>query len=209
MTLTLYTNPMSRGRMVRWMLEEIGQPYETVMLGYGTTMKSPEYLAINPMGKVPAIKHGDTVITETAAIIAYLADAFPDAGLSPAPADPRRGEYLRWMFYTAGPLDQAMSLTGLGIEVPPEKTGMMGCGNQTIVADVLDGFLTGRSFVLGDTFSAADVYLGSTLGFATRFGSIPMRPSFGPYLAGLMGRPASARAREIDDTLLAAQQAPA
>jgi glutathione S-transferase len=204
MTITFYTNPMSRGRMVRWMLEEIGAPYETVLLDYRTTMKAPEYLAINPMGKVPAIRHGDTVITETAAIITYLADAFPDAGLAPAASDRARGEYLRWLFYTAGPLEQAMAFTGLGIDVPVEKIGMTGCGNQTMVADTLDGFLAGRQFVLGDRFSAADVYLGSALGFATRFGSIPMRPAFGPYLAGVLSRPASVRASSIDDALLAA-----
>jgi glutathione S-transferase len=93
--LTLYTNPQSRGRIARWMLEEIGQPYATVLLEYGTTMKSPEYLAINPMGKVPALTHGDTVVTEVAAILAYLADAFPDAGL--APPTPQRGDYYRWL----------------------------------------------------------------------------------------------------------------
>jgi glutathione S-transferase len=207
MSLTFYTNPMSRGRMVRWMLEEVGAPYETVLLDYGASMKGPDYLAINPMGKVPAIRHGDTVVTETAAIVAYLADAFPEAGLAPAATHPARGEYLRWMFYTAGPVEQAMSLSGLGVEVPPEKTGMMGCGSQTIVADVLDGFLTGRPFVLGDRFSAADVYLGAILGFATRFGSIPIRPSFGPYLAGVMARPAQVKASGIDDALLAAAKA--
>jgi glutathione S-transferase len=206
MSLTLYTNPMSRGRMVRWMLEEVGVPYETVLLDYGTTMKAADYLAINPMGKVPAIKHGDTVITETAAIITYLADAFPEAGLAPAATAPERGAYLRWIFYVAGPLEQAMSLSGLGVEVPPEKTGMMGCGNQAMVADTLNDFLADRQFVLGDTFSAADVYLGSALGFATRFGSIPMRPNFGPYLGRVMSRPASVKASGIDDALMAAQK---
>ncbi len=101
--LTFYTNPMSRGRIVRWMLEELGQPYTTQVLDYGTTMKAPAYLAVNPMGKVPAIRHGDTVVTEAAAICAYLADAFPQSGLAPPPGDHARGPYYRWMFYAAGP----------------------------------------------------------------------------------------------------------
>src|SRR5437764_9361593 len=99
--LVLYTNPMSRGRIARWMLEELGQPYQTVLLDYATTMKAPDYLAINPMGKVPAIKHGDVVVTEAAAICAYLADAFPQSGLAPAPASRQRGPYYRWLFYGA------------------------------------------------------------------------------------------------------------
>jgi glutathione S-transferase len=100
--LVFYTNPMSRGRIVRWMLEEVGQPYRTEVLDYGTTMKAPEYRAINPMGKVPAIRHGDVVVTEAAAICAYLADAFPQAGLAPAPTDRLRGTYYRWLFFAAG-----------------------------------------------------------------------------------------------------------
>jgi glutathione S-transferase len=102
--LTFYTNPMSRGRIVRWMLEEIGQPYDTVLLDYGTTMKAPDYLAVNPMGKVPALKHGDAVITEGGAICAYLADAFPQAALAPPHGSPLRGAYYRWLFYAAGPV---------------------------------------------------------------------------------------------------------
>src|SRR6266576_6243541 len=110
--LTFYTHPMSRGRVVRWMLEEIGQPYCTELLEYGTTMKAPAYLAINPMGKVPAIRHGDTVVTEAAAICAYLADAFPEAELAPA-AD-ERAPYYRWMFFAAGPLEMAVTNRALG-----------------------------------------------------------------------------------------------
>src|SRR3546814_798624 len=105
--LVFYTNPMSRGRIARWMLEEVGQPYRTQVLDYGTTMKAPEYLAVNPMGKVPAIQHGATVVTEAAAICAYLADAFPDAGLAPPLKD--RGAYYRWMFYAAGPVESAVT----------------------------------------------------------------------------------------------------
>src|SRR3982750_1979055 len=117
-TLTFYTNPMSRGRIIRWMLEEVGQPYETVVLDYASTMKGADYLAINPMGKVPAIKHGDTVVTEAAAICAYLADAFPEAGLAPPPADRLRGPYYRWLFFVAGPLEAAWTNKVLGFDVP-------------------------------------------------------------------------------------------
>ena len=103
--IVFYTNPMSRGRIARWMLEEIGQPYRTVVLEYGTTMKAPEYLALNPMGKVPTVTHRGVTVTECAAVCAYLADAFPEAGLAPALGDPARGTYLRWMFFTAGPVE--------------------------------------------------------------------------------------------------------
>jgi len=105
--LVFYTHPMSRGRIVRWMLEEVGQPYQTELLDFATTMRAPAYLAINPMGKVPALRHGEIVVTEAAAICAYLADAFPEAGLAPPPGDKRRGAYYRWLFFAAGPLDAA------------------------------------------------------------------------------------------------------
>jgi glutathione S-transferase len=105
--LVFYTHPMSRGRIVRWMLEELGQPYRTEVLEYGKSMKAPAFLAINPMGKVPTITHGGTVVTEGAAICAYLADAFPQAGLAPALGDHARAAYFRWMFYVAGPFAKA------------------------------------------------------------------------------------------------------
>ena len=126
-TLTFYTNPMSRGQIARWMLEEVGAPYDQVLLDYGTTMKAPGYLAINPMGKVPAIKHGETVVTECAAICAYLADAFPDAGLGPDAAN--RGEYYRWIFFGAGPLEQAIINKSLDFVVPPDKEAIAGYGS--------------------------------------------------------------------------------
>src|SRR4051812_50228124 len=124
--LVFYTHPMSRGRIVRWMLEEVGQPYRTELLDYGTTMKGPEYLAINPMGKVPALRHGDTVVTETAAICAYLADVFPEAGLAPPSGDRLRGPYYRWLVFGAGPLGAAWTKKGLRFEVPPERQALAG-----------------------------------------------------------------------------------
>lgn len=201
--LTFYTNPMSRGRIVRWMLEEVGAPYETVVLEYGTTMKAPDYLAINPMGKVPALKHGDAVITECAAICAYLADAFPAAKLAPPIGDPRRGAYLRWMFYAAGPVEAMASNQALGVVVPDDKRGMVGYGSREAVLDTLETALSSGPFVLGDAFSAVDVYLGAQIGWGTQFGTIDKRPGFMEYLGRIMSRPAAVRAREIDDALIA------
>jgi glutathione S-transferase len=128
--LVFYTNPMSRGRIVRWMLEEVGKPYRTEIMGYADRMKSPEYLAINPMGKVPAITHGEVVVTEAAAICAYLADAFPEAGLAPPPGDKQRGTYYRWMFFAAGPIESVVISKVLGFEVPPERRRSAGWGAQ-------------------------------------------------------------------------------
>src|SRR5271156_1556148 len=126
--LVLYTNPRSRGRIVRWMLEEIGQPYRTEVLDYGTTMKAPAYLAINPMGKVPTLRHGDVVVTEAAAICAYLADAFPQAKLAPPPGDQLRAPYYRWMFFGAGPVEASVSNKAFGFVVPPERESSVGYG---------------------------------------------------------------------------------
>src|SRR3954464_7432 len=127
--LTFYTNPQSRGRIARWMLEETGADYETVVLGYADSMKGPDYLAINPMGKGPAIKHGDTVVTEGAAICAYLADAFPDAGLAPTPGSRLRGPYYRWLFFAAGPVEAAVTGKSLGLLAPSDKAMMAGYGS--------------------------------------------------------------------------------
>ncbi len=204
--LVFYTNPMSRGRIARWMLEEVGQPYETVLLDYGTTMKAQDYLAVNPMGKVPALKHGDAIITECAAICAYLADAFPGANLAPPPGDPRRGAYYRWLFFAAGPVEGAMSTKALGATVPDDKQGMVGFGNFDLVTDVMEKAVSGAGpYLLGEQFTAADVYFGSELGWLTQFGMIEKRSAFDAYLGRIMSRPAAARAREIDDALLAAQ----
>jgi glutathione S-transferase len=199
---TFYTNPQSRGRIVRWMLEEVAIPYDTVVLDYGTTMKAPAYLAINPMGKVPAIRHGDTVVTEVAAICAYLADAFPQAGLAPAPASRLRGPYYRWLFFAAGPVEAAVSNQALGFVVPPGRERMMGYGKYAEVLNVLEGAVSQGDYLLGNRFSAADVYLGSHLGFGMQFGTIEKRPAFEAYWARLSARPAAVRAREMDDALV-------
>src|SRR3954466_4053193 len=128
-TLTFYTNPMSRGRIVRWMLEKVGHPYETVLLAYDSGMKGPDYLAINPMGKVPAIKHNETVVTEGAAICAYLADAFPDAGLAPPSGNQKRGPYYRWLFFGGGPGGEGGAGKAVGLPAAADKKRMAGYGS--------------------------------------------------------------------------------
>ena len=190
--IVFYTNPMSRGRIARWMLEEIGQPYRTVVLDYGTTMKAPEYLAINPMGKVPAVTHRGVVVTECAAICTWLADAFPDANLAPAPDDPARGPYLRWMFFGAGPLEAAVTAKALGMLAPADKAAMAGYGSFDQVVDTLEYAVatSGGPWLLGDRFSALDVYLGSQIGWGLQFGSLPERASFKAYAERLFQRPA-------------------
>ena len=200
MTLTLYTNPMSRGRIARWMMEEVGQPYEVVYLDYATTMKAPDYLTINPMGKVPALVHDGRVITEYAAICAYLADAFPEAGL--APAD--RSAYYRWLFFGSGPLEAAIITQLLGVEVPADKRGTVGFRSVETAGGILDAWLTAHPYLAGDAFSAADVATGSQIGWGMRFGTIPARPSFTAYWDRLSTRPALQRATGADDAAVAA-----
>jgi glutathione S-transferase len=204
--IVFYTNPMSRGRIARWMLEEIGQPYRTVVLDYGTTMKAADYLAVNPMGKVPAVTHRGVAITECAAVCAYLADAFPEAGLAPAFDDPARGTYLRWLFFGAGPLEAAVTAKSLGLLAPADKAGMAGYGSFDQVVDALETAVAQGPWILGDRFSAADVYLGSQIGWGLQFKSLPEREVFTAYAARLFAREAAVRARELDDALVAAAQ---
>jgi len=195
--LVFYTNPQSRGRIVRWMLEEVGAPYATEILEYGTTMKSPEYLAINPMGKVPAIRHGETVVTECAAICAYLADAFPEAGLAPPPAG--RGAYYRWLFFAAGPLESAIVNAALGFEVSEDKRMTVGYGTKDLALDAIETAIADSPYVTGDAFSSADVYVGSQIAFGLQFGTVPERDSFAAYVARVTDREAYRRAVAIDD----------
>jgi glutathione S-transferase len=205
--LVLSTNPMSRGRVARWMLEETGAPYRVEVLDYASSMKAPAYLAINPMGKVPALRHGDVVVTETAAICAYLADAFPQARLAPPPGDRLRGPYYRWLFFTAGPVEAAVSNKALGFVVPPERERMMGYGRVDTVLDTLEAAVSRSEHLVGDRFSAADLYVGSHLGFGMMFGTIEKRPAFQHYWQRLSERPACVRAKELDDALVPPQQA--
>jgi len=204
--LILYTNPMSRGRMARWMLEEAGLPYEARIVTYGPEMKSASYRAINPMGKVPALVHGDAVVTEVAAICTYIAEIAPEAGLIPPVGTPARAAYYRWMFFGAGCVDPAVSVASMGVDTSdPQLAGRIGWGTVDAVADALGGLLgDGRPWLLGDSFSALDVYLGGQIAWGLMFKTLPERPGFADYTARLMERPASRRAAEIDDALMPA-----
>lgn len=204
--LVFYTNPQSRAQIVRWMLEEVGQPYRTEVVEYASSMKAPQYLAINPMGKVPALRHGATVVTETAAICAYLADAFPQANLAPPPGDRLRGPYYRWLFFAAGPIEAAISNKALGFEVPKERERMIGYGNYETVLNVLEAAVSQSEFLAGSHFTAADLYVGSHLGFGMQFGMIDKRAAFEAYYSRLSARPAAVRARQIDDALIAERE---
>jgi glutathione S-transferase len=205
--LVLYTNPQSRGRIARWMLEEVGQPYETEVLDFATTMKAPAYLAINPMGKVPALRHGDAVVTEAAAICAYLADAFPQAKLAPPPGDRLRAPYYRWMFFAAGPIEAAVNNKAIGVVVPREREGMMGYGTVERVMTTLEDTLSRSEYLVGDSFTAADLYVGAQVGFGLMFGTIEKRPAFQKYWQRLSARPAALRAKEKDDALMPKRKA--
>jgi glutathione S-transferase len=175
-----------------------------VVLDYASTMKGADYLAINPMGKVPALKHGDVVVTEAAAICAYLADAFPQADLAPERTSKLRAPYYRWMFYAAGPVEAASSNKAMGWEAPPERQRMFGYGNFETVQDVLENAVSKTPYLLGDKFSAADVYVGSHIGFGMQFGQLEKRPAFESYFARISSRPAAVRANQLDNDLIAA-----
>ncbi|ORE94634.1 glutathione S-transferase protein [Stappia sp. 22II-S9-Z10] len=206
--LVFYTNPMSRGRIARWMLEETGAPYDVVILNYDDTepsMAGAAFRSINPMGKVPAIVHNGQVVTECAAICAYLADAFPEAGLAPAPAD--RGAYYRWLFFAAGCVEAAVTTRTLQLEIPAERQRMVGFGSYERTLDVLEGAVSAGPFVAGDAFTAADVYVGAQVIFGTSFGTIEPRPAFTAYADRLKARPAYLKATAIDDADAAARAA--
>jgi glutathione S-transferase len=203
--LIFYTNPQSRGRIIRWMLEEVGQPYETEVIPYDQ-IKSERYLAVNPMGKVPSIKHGGHVVTECAAICAYLADVFPQAGLGPS--DDEKADYYRWLFYAAGPVEAAVSNKAMGWEPTPERERMFGYGNFDKVIAVLDELFSLRDYVCGDRFTAADVYVGSQIMFPMQFGMLPERESFVRYRERLQQRDAYKRATQIDEDIIAQQAQP-
>ncbi|MBM6595941.1 glutathione S-transferase family protein [Microvirga pudoricolor] len=196
----LYSHPMSRGRIARWMIEETGAPYDIKVVAF-EDMKSPDYLALNPMGKVPTLVHGKTVVTECAAICAYLAEAVPEAGLAPKPEE--RADYYRWMFFAAGPLEAAVTNRALKFEVTREQSRMAGYGNYASVMDTLEKAVSKAPYIAGDRFTAADVYVGSHIGWGLQFGSIEKRTAFEDYYARLLERPAHQRANEKDDALIA------
>ena len=202
--LIFYTNPMSRGQIARWAIEESGATYETVLLDYGSTMKQEPFLSINPMGKVPAIVHKGKVVTECAAICAYLADAFPDAGLAPPLAD--RADYYRWLFFAAGPVEQAVTNRAMGFAPTEDQGRMAGYGNYDLAVDVLEKAVSAHPFIAGDRFTAADVYIGSQVIWGVQFGTLPKRAAFEDYMGRLIERPAYVRAKGIDSALIAEAQ---
>ena len=205
--LVFYTHPMSRGRMVRWMLEECRASYDTVVLDYQGGMKTPEFLALNPMGKVPTLQHGPLVVTETAAILCYLADLHAEEKLAPPVNDARRGSYYRWLFFVAGPMEAAVTGKALGLLAPPDKAGMVGYGSHDDVmrtlATLLEQLRQQGPFVCGQDFSAADLYLASQLHWGMQFGTVARRGLFEDYVQLCTDRPAYARAAALDEAELA------
>ncbi len=196
----LYTNPRSRGRTVRWMLEEIGAPYDITVLNYGESMKAADYLAINPMGKVPALVHNGMVVTECAAICAYLAEAFSDAGFAPKPEE--RAAYLRWFFFAAGPLEMAITNHSMGWEPDTKQQGFAGYGNYKLVNEVLEQAVSKSPYIAGQRFTAADVYIGAQIGWGLQFNLLEKRQGFIDYWERLSTRPAFLRATELDNSLV-------
>jgi glutathione S-transferase len=203
--LTFYTNPQSRGQTVRWMLEEVGQPYETEIIPYGPPMKSEPYISVNPMGKVPAIVHRGKVVTEVAAICCYLADAFPEAGLAPDPAD--RADYYRWIFFTSGPVEAAFSNRAAGWEPAPERQAMFGYGSYETAIATLEKGLSAGDYIAADRFTAADLFVGAMVGFMLQFNMLEPKLVFTNYVARVTDRDAYRRAKEMDARLIAEAEA--
>ena len=205
--IVLYYNPMSRARIVHFMLEEVGQPYRMELVRFDKgEHKTPAFLAVNPMGKLPALVHRGTAVTEAAAICAYLADAFPAAGLAPALDSPERGTYYRWMFFGAGCVEPALMDRMLS-RPAADKPSALGYGCYEDTMNALEKALTPGPFILGDRFSAADVYIGSQIGFGTMTKSLEPRPSFQRYLGQLSQRPAYQRFQQQSEQQLARMKA--
>jgi glutathione S-transferase len=202
-TIAFYHNPQSRGRIVHWMLEEVNAPYEIKVVDFNKKEhKSDDFLAINPMGKIPAIVHRGTMVTECAAICAYLADAFPAAGLAPATDDPKRGTYLRWLFFGAGCVEPAI-IDQMFSRPPPSRPAALGYGNFADTLNTLEKAVSPGPFVLGERFSAADVYVGSAIGWGLMMKAVEPRPAFAAYMAKVTQRPAHQRAMAQSEALMA------
>ena len=198
--LRFFYHPQSRARMVRWMLEECDAVYEPVRLEFGGTMKSPDYLALNPMGKVPALQHGNTMVTETGAILAYLADLYPEKKLAPALGSAERGSYYRWLFLVAGPVEAVSTAKAEGwLQNQTERQALSaGFGRFDDVLRSLQLAVTGKRYACGDHFTAADLYLASYIGWSMQEGSLPSLPAFQDYALPLLQRPAAQRANTLD-----------
>ena len=202
--ITLYTNPNSRGRIIRWLLEELNVPYEVKVLQYGSEIKAAAFLALNPMGKVPVITHGDVVVTEAAAICAYLADQFADKQLAPAFNSPARAAYYRWLFFTAGPLEMVTSAKAFGWSLNADNAQSVGCGLYQDTVNALETALANGPYICGEQFSAADVYVGSHIEWGMMFDTLEKRPAFTEYVQRLQQRPAAIKANQLDDALAVA-----
>jgi glutathione S-transferase len=199
--LTLYHIAPSRSSVALWMLEEIGEPYDIHLLSMKKgSNREPAYLAVNPMGKVPALRHRDVVVTECAAVCTYLADAFPKAGLNIPLDDPQRGPYLKWLFFAPGALEWAVIDRAFPRGGETQRAAL-GYGDFDTTMDVLAKAVTPGPFLMGDKFTAADVVVGSTLRWGTMFKMIPERKEFADYLARFADRPAAKRAQAKDDEL--------
>ena len=202
--LTLYHAAPSRSSITRWMLEEVGEPYDIHLLNLGTgDNRKPDYLAINPMGKVPTLKHGDTVITEAAAICAYLADEFPRAKLNVPIGTPRRGVYLQWLFFGPSCIEAAI-MDRTFPRKEEARRAALGYGDFDTAMDVTAKAVAKGPYLMGDQFTAADVIIGSTLRWGMMFKMVPERPEFTAYTNRLATRPALQRAEAKDKELAAA-----
>jgi glutathione S-transferase len=202
--LVFYTNPQSRGRIVHWMLEETGAPYETIWLAFGEQMRTDAYLAVNPMGKVPALRHGEVVVTEAPAICAYRADLFPEKNLAPPPMHPSRAAYYRWMFFAAGPLETAATAKAFSWNVPEGRSVSVGFGSYARTMDTLETALAPGPYLCGEQFTAADVYVGSALAWGMFSGTMEKRPAFDAYVKRVSARPAAQQANRINEDYLKA-----
>jgi glutathione S-transferase len=202
--LTLYHAAPSRSSIVRWMLEETGEPYDVHLLNLSKgDNRAPDYLAVNPMGKVPALKHGDVIVTEAAAICTYLADEFPRAKLNVPVGDPRRGPYLKWLFFGPGCIEPAIMDRAFPRKEEARR-GALGYGDFDTVIEVAAKAVADGPYLLGEQFTAADVVIGSTLRWGMMFKLLPERAEFVAYTARLAKRPALARAEAKDKELQAA-----
>ena len=201
--LVFYTNPQSRGRIVRRMLQECGVPYETRVVEYGPQMKSAPYTDINPMGKVPAIACKGKVVTECAAIIAWLAETFPQAEL--APVEEERADYYRWLFFAAGPLESAIINRALGVEIHADKQSFVGYGSFDLAVRTISDAVDRYPWITGERFTAADVYVGSQIGYGLMFGTLPENEALRNYWERVSTRPAWQQAEEMDNALMPKQ----
>lgn len=202
---TFYHHPMSRGQIARWALHEASADYEQAIIEYGP--RDPGFLALNPLGKLPTIVdhgNGDAVVSEAAAVCHYLAEMYPEHGLLPTPQE--KADYFRWLFFAAGPVEQAVTGKSMGWTVPEDKEMMVGFGSYTRVMDALDGWFQSHHYVCGNRFTMADVYVGSQIDWGLQFGSIDKRDSFEAYAERLRMRDAYKAGKAIDNALIAERQ---